>query len=90
MKSAKRSEEESTGRMEWTISGVMCDRRVSARVKEKVYKVAVRPVMMYGLEKVTRAKRQEAAMEGAELKMLRFSLGVTRLDKIRKGQHMWD
>ena len=38
------------------MSGVICDRRVPARVKGKVYKVA-------------------------ELKMLRFSLGVTRMDK---------
>ena len=29
------------------------------------------------------AKRQEADMEVAELKMLRFPLGVTRIDKIR-------
>ena len=28
-------------------------------------------------------KRQEAEMEVAELKMLRFSLGVTRMNKIR-------
>ena len=28
-------------------------------------------------------KRQEAEIEVAELKMLRFSLGVTRMDKIR-------
>ena len=40
-------------------------------------------------------KRQEAEMEVAELKMLRFSLGVTRMDKIRKmstseGQHSWE
>ena len=60
------------------MSGVICDRRVPARVKGKMYKVAVRPAMLYGLE-----KRQEAEMEVAELKMLRFSLGVTRMDKIR-------
>ena len=39
--------------------------------------------MLYGLETVTLKKRQEAEMEVAELKMLRFSLGVTRMDKIR-------
>ena len=39
--------------------------------------------MLYGLEKVALTKRQEAEMEVAELKMLRFSLGVTRMDKIR-------
>ena len=53
------------------------------RVKGKVYKVAVRPAMLYGLETVALTKRQEAEMEVAELKMLRFSLGVTRMDKIR-------
>ena len=65
------------------MSGVICDRRVPARVKGKVYKVAVRPAMLYGLETVALAKRQEAEMEVAELNMLRFSLGVTRMDKIR-------
>ena len=65
------------------MSGVICDRRVPARLKGKVYKVAVRPAMLYGLETVALTKRQEAEMEVAELKMLRFSLGVTRMDKIR-------
>ena len=65
------------------MSGVICDRRVPAEVKGKVYKVAVRPAMLYGLETVALTKRQEAEMEVAELKMLRFSLGVTRMDKIR-------
>ena len=39
--------------------------------------------MLYGLETVALTKRQEAEMEVAELRMLRFSLGVTRMDKIR-------
>ena len=65
------------------MSGVICDRRVPARVKGKVYRVAVRPAMLYGLETVALTKRQEAEMEVAELKMLRFSLGVTRMDKTR-------
>ena len=65
------------------MSGVICDRRVSARVKGKVYRVAVRPAILYGLETVALTKRQEAEMEVAGLKMLRFSLGVTRMDKIR-------
>ena len=63
------------------MSGVICDRRVPARVKGKLYRVAMRPAMLYGLETVALTKRQEAEM--AELKMLQFSLGVTRMDKIR-------
>ena len=41
--------------------------------------------MLYGLETVALTKRQEAEIEVAELKMLRFSLGVTRKDKTRNG-----
>ena len=50
------------------MSGVICDRRVPARVKGKVYRVAVRPAMLYGLETVELTKRQEADMEVAELR----------------------
>ena len=51
------------------MSGVICDRRVPARVKGKVYRVAVRPAMLFGLETVALTKRQEAEMEVAELKL---------------------
>ncbi|KAK3563366.1 hypothetical protein QTP86_021842, partial [Hemibagrus guttatus] len=65
------------------MSGVLCDRKISARIKGKVYRTVVRPAMLYGLETVSLRKRQESELEVAELKMLRFSLGVTRLDRIR-------
>ena len=41
------------------MSGVICDRRVPARVKGKAY------TMLYGLETVALTKRQEAEMEVA-------------------------
>ncbi|KAK3541670.1 hypothetical protein QTP86_000341 [Hemibagrus guttatus] len=65
------------------VSGVLCDQKISARIKGKVYRTVVRPAMLYGLETVSLTKRQESELEVAELKMLRFSLGVTRLDRIR-------
>ena len=65
------------------ISGVIYDRRLPARVKGKVYSSVVRPAMMYGLETVAVTKKQEEEMEVAEMKMLRFAVGVTRKDKIR-------
>ena len=39
--------------------------------------------MMYGLETVAVTKKQVEEMEVAEMKMLRFGMGVTRKDKIR-------
>ncbi|KAF7710422.1 hypothetical protein C0J45_1609, partial [Silurus meridionalis] len=54
------------------VAGVICDRRT-----------VVRPALLYGLETVALNKRQEVELEVAELKMLRFLLGVTRIDRIR-------
>ncbi|KAK3507927.1 hypothetical protein QTP70_003822 [Hemibagrus guttatus] len=65
------------------VSGVLCDRKISAGIKGKVYRTVVRAAMLYGLETVSLRKRQESELEVAELKMLRFSLGVTSLDRIR-------
>ncbi|KAI5621482.1 hypothetical protein C0J50_18891 [Silurus asotus] len=65
------------------IAGVICDRRVSVRVKGKVYRTVVRPEMLYGLETVALSKRQQVELEVAELKMLRCLLGVMTMDRIR-------
>ncbi|KAK3540323.1 hypothetical protein QTP70_029591 [Hemibagrus guttatus] len=53
------------------VSGVLCDRKISARIKGKVYRTVVRPAMLYGLETASLRKRQESELEVAELKMLR-------------------
>ncbi|XP_060780340.1 leucine-rich repeat and IQ domain-containing protein 1 [Neoarius graeffei] len=45
--------------------------------------MVVRPAMLYGLETVALTKKQEAELETAELKMLRFGLGVTKMDRNR-------
>ena len=69
---------------EWRrVSGVICNRRLPARVKGKVYSSVVRPAMVYGLETVAVTKKQVEEMEVAEMKMLRFAMGVMRKDKIR-------
>ena len=62
------------------MSGVVCDRRMKVKIKGKVYKKIVRPAMVYGAETV---KKTHKKMKVAEMKMLRWMCGVTRLDKIR-------
>ena len=65
------------------VSGVLRDRKLSARVKGKMYKSVVRPAMLYGMETVAVTERQVGKMEVTEMKMVRWALGVTRKDKIR-------
>ena len=69
------------------MSGLLCDKRVPARVKGKIHQTVVRPSMLYGLETVGTTKNQEAELDVEEMKMLRFALGVTRKDRI-KNEHV--
>ena len=72
------------GWLSWKkVSGVLCDKKVSARAKGKMYKSVVRPAMLYGMETVAVTDKQVGKMEVAELKMVRWALGVTRKDRIR-------
>ena len=72
------------GWMSWRkVSGVLCDRKLSAKIKGKMYNSVVRPAILYGMEAASVTERQMGKMEVAELKMVRWALGVTRKDKIR-------
>ena len=45
--------------MSWRkVSGVLCDRKLSAKVKGKMYNSVVRPTMLYGMEMVAVTERQ--------------------------------
>ena len=58
--------------MSWRkVSGVLCDRKLSAKVNGKMYKSVVRPTILYGMETVTMTERQMGKIEIAELKMVR-------------------
>ena len=55
------------GWMSWKkVSEVLCDRKLSARVKDKMYMSVVRPAMLYGKEKVAVTERQVGKVEVAK------------------------
>ena len=60
------------------VSQVICDRRLPAREKGKVYSLVVRPAIVYRIETVAVTKKQVEEIEVAEMKMLRFAMRVTR------------
>ena len=56
--------------------------KVTSKSKRNSVQFVVRPAMVYGLETVAVRKKQVEEVEVAEMKMLRFAMGVTRKDKI--------
>ena len=90
-----RGEEEMRRRIKasWTsrkkVSGVLCHKKLSARINGKMYKSVVEPTMLHGMEMVTVLERHLGKIKVAELKMVRWTLGVTRKDKIRNEYVRW-
>ena len=63
-------------------SGVLCDRKVSLKLKGKFYRVDVRPTLLHGAECWPITKALEQKMKVAEMRMLRWMCGLTRRDMI--------
>ena len=63
-------------------SGILCDKRMPTYLKSIIYRTVVRPVALYSTETWPTTKHQEHALHTMEMRMLRWSLGVSRLDHI--------
>ena len=72
------------GWMKWKeVSGVMCDRKMPVELIDKVFKTIIRPAMTYGSECCAVNRKDENKLNSAEMRMLRWARGKTRLDHIR-------
>ena len=65
------------------VPSVMCDRNVPTKLKDKVYKTAIKPAMVYGAECWAVGKKEERKLHATEMRMLRWARGKTRLDHVR-------
>nr|GEU64053.1 hypothetical protein [Tanacetum cinerariifolium] len=71
------------GWMKWrAASGVICDKRISLKLKGKFYKAAIRPAMLYGSECWPITKALAFRVEVAKLRMLKWTCGNTMVDMI--------
>lgn len=70
--------------VEWRrVFVVLCDRRIAVREEGRFTKTVVKPAILYGLKTAALTKRQDTELEVAHLMMLRFSLGVTSVERIK-------
>ena len=64
-------------------SGVLCDKKIPVRLKGKVYRMVVRLAVLYGAECWPIKKTQVQRLMVAEMSMIQWICGYTRLDRIR-------
>ncbi len=53
------------------------------KIKGKVYRTVLRPTLVYGVGTWALKKAHEKTLAVAEMRMLRWMCGVTKVDKIR-------
>jgi len=66
-------------------SGVLCDKRVPLGLKGKVYRMVVRPAVLYGSEYWPLKKTQVQRLMVAEMRMVRWMCSFTRMDRVKNG-----
>jgi hypothetical protein len=64
-------------------SSMFCDPKLPPKLKGRLYTSVVRPAMTYGATTWSLSNRHEKKMTATEMKMLRMSCGVTKLDHIK-------
>ncbi|ROL54701.1 RNA-directed DNA polymerase from mobile element jockey [Anabarilius grahami] len=64
------------------VTGVLCDQRMPDKLKGKIYKTVIRPVALYGSECWPASTIHEQALNTIEMRMLQWSLGIKRWDRI--------
>ncbi len=70
--------------LKWrSTTGVMCDKKISEKLKGRLYKAAIRPVALYGCETWPTPAEVERRLATMETRMLRWSLGHTLLDHVK-------
>ncbi|KAF3665242.1 ATP-dependent (S)-NAD(P)H-hydrate dehydratase [Capsicum annuum] len=69
--------------MRWRLtSGVLRDKKVPPKLKDKFYRVVVRPAMLYGAKCWLVKNFHIKKLKVAEMRMLRWMCGLTRRDRI--------
>ena len=64
------------------VTGVICDRKIPRKLKCRIYKTVVRPVLLYGGECWAVRKKEEELLRRTEMRMLRWILGVSLKDRL--------
>jgi len=65
----------------------LCDCRIPVKLKEKIYRITIRPPMLYGMECWVLNKQNK--MSVAENRMVRWMWTKTRKDNVKKWSYLF-
>jgi hypothetical protein len=71
--------------MKWRqASGIICDKRVPKKLKDRFYRMAIRPAMLYGVECWPTKRRHVPQLGVAEMRMLRWMCRCSNAQRTAK------
>ena len=63
------------------MSRVILDRKMPLKLRMKIYKSVLRPVLLYGAETWSLRKKEEDILERTEMRMVRWIAGISLLER---------
>ena len=63
------------------MTGVVLDKKMLLKLKIKIYKTIVRPVLLYGAETWALRRKEEGLLERTEMRMVRWIAGISLLER---------
>ena len=63
------------------VTGVTLDKKMPLKLRMKVYKTVVRPVLLYGAETWSLKRKEEGLLERTEMRMVRWIAGISLLER---------
>ena len=70
------------------VPGVMCDKKMPIKLKDKIYKTIVKPAMIYGSECWAVKQNDTQILHTTDMRMLRWARGKTKKDHV-KNEDIW-
>ena len=64
------------------MSGVILDKKMPLKLKLKIYKTIIRPVLLYGGETWALRKKEEQLLERTEMRMIRWMAGISLRERM--------
>ena len=63
------------------VTGVVLDKKMPLKLRMKIYKTVVRPVLLYGAETWSLKRKEECLLERTEMRMVRWIAGISLLER---------